>query len=53
VSAGVAAPEITRLLQAAADGEPAAMGQVVHDLYQALHQLAAAQLGRERIRVIK
>ncbi|MGY1408997.1 MULTISPECIES: ECF-type sigma factor [unclassified Luteimonas] len=48
MNAKPAPPEITRLLQAAADGEPAAMDQVVHGLYQALHQLAAAQLGRER-----
>ncbi len=40
--------DITRLLHAAADGEPAAMDRVVQDLYQALHHLAAAQLGRER-----
>jgi RNA polymerase sigma factor (TIGR02999 family) len=40
--------DVTRLLQAAADGERDAMDQVVHGLYQALHQLAAAQLGRER-----
>jgi len=40
--------DVTRLLHAAADGEPAAMDQVVQDLYQALHHLAAAQLGRER-----
>src|SRR5690606_23627814 len=40
--------DVTRLLRAAADGQPSAMDQVVHGLYQALHQLAAAQLGRER-----
>lgn len=40
--------DLTRLLQAAADGEPAAMDHVVRGLYQALHQLANAQLGRER-----
>lgn len=39
---------VTRLLQAAADGEPAAMDRVVQEMYQALHHLAAAQLGRER-----
>lgn len=48
MNARQAPAEITRLLQAAADGEPAAMDQVVHGLYQALHQLAAVQLGRER-----
>lgn len=40
--------EMTRLLRAAADGERSAMDQVVHGLYQALHQLASSQLGRER-----
>jgi len=40
--------DVTRLLRAAADGQPAAMDQVVQGLYQALRQLAAAQLGRER-----
>ena len=40
--------EVTRLLQAAAGGESAAMDRVVHGLYQALHQLASAQLGHER-----
>ncbi len=48
MSSSPASAEITYLLQAAADGEPAAMDRVVHGLYQALHQLAAAQLGLER-----
>jgi RNA polymerase sigma factor (TIGR02999 family) len=48
MSARPSSAEITHLLQAAAAGESAAMDQVVQGLYQALHQLAASQLGRER-----
>ncbi len=40
--------EVTRLLHAAAQGDHAAMNDAMHQLYQALHGLAAAQLGREQ-----
>ena len=40
--------EVTRLLHAAAAGNPAAMDEAMRRLYGALHGLAASQLVRER-----
>lgn len=41
------AADITRLLNAATNGDPAALDQALQRMYQALHQLAAGQLNKE------